>query len=146
MEKSRYKEQGIGASVPRKEDRRHLYGNGQFVSDIVLPGQREVAFLRSPIAHGYLKNVNKPSGFDKQIFTRNDLVEVKDIVAPSTLPTYKISSQPPLAYGKVRFVGEPVVMCVAESRSKAEDLTELVTLDIEEIPLAVGQQEEIMTN
>ena len=137
MKESRHKEQGIGAPVPRKEDRRHLYGNGQFVSDIVLPGQREVAFLRSPVAHGYLRNINKPGGFDNQIFTRNELVEVKDIVAPSTLPTYKLSSQPPLAYGKVRFVGEPVAMCVADSRAQAEDLTELVTLDIEELPALV---------
>ena len=50
-------EQGIGASVRRKEDNRHLYGKGQFVSDIILPGQREVAFLRSPVAHGYLKEI-----------------------------------------------------------------------------------------
>ena len=43
---------GIGARVPRKEDARHLAGRGSFVADMVLPRQREVAFLRSPIAHG----------------------------------------------------------------------------------------------
>ena len=137
MKSNNNEEQGIGASVRRKEDNRHLYGKGQFVSDIILPGQREVAFLRSPVAHGYLKEIEKPVGFEDQVFTRNDLDEVKDIVAPSSLPTYKLSSQPPLAHGKVRFVGEPVAMCVAKSRAKAEDLSELVNLNIEEIPALV---------
>ena len=44
--------QGIGPRVRRKEDARHLHGRGSFVSDMVLPGQSEVAFLRSPVAHG----------------------------------------------------------------------------------------------
>ena len=44
--------QGIGARVRRKEDARHLHGRGSFVSDMLLPGQSEVAFLRSPVAHG----------------------------------------------------------------------------------------------
>ena len=137
MEDRDFNDQGIGASILRKEDHRHLYGKGQFVSDIILPGQMEVAFLRSPVAHGYLNGFEKPTGFEDQIFTRRDLIEVRDIVSPSTLPTYKLSSQPPLAEGKVRFVGEPVVMCVAESRAKAEDLTELVDLDIKELPAIV---------
>src|SRR5205085_821679 len=42
--------QGIGARVRRKEDARHLHGRGSFVSDMMLPGQSEVAFLRSPVA------------------------------------------------------------------------------------------------
>ena len=52
--------EGIGARVPRKEDSRHMHGRGNFVSDMVFPGQMEVAFLRSPIAHGRLRGVTKP--------------------------------------------------------------------------------------
>jgi aerobic carbon-monoxide dehydrogenase large subunit len=129
--------QGIGARVPRKEDSRHLHGRGQYVSDTVLPGQREVAFLRSPVAHGRIRGIKKPAGYEGRVFTREDLVEAKDIVAASTLPSYKLSGQPPLAHGKVRFVGEPVVMCVAKTRAEAEDLCELVELDIEELPVLV---------
>ncbi len=129
--------QGIGARVPRKEDSRHLHGKGQYVSDMVLPGQREVAFLRSPVAHGRIRGITKPAGSEGRVFTREDLSEAKDIVASSTLPSYKLSAQPPLAHGKVRFVGEPVVMCVAKTRAEAEDLTELVQLDIEELPALV---------
>jgi len=129
--------QGIGARVPRKEDSRHLHGKGQYVSDMMLPGQREVAFLRSPVAHGRIRGIKKPAGSEGRVFVREDLAEAKDIVAPSTLPTYKISGQPPLAHGKVRFVGEPVVMCVAKTRAEAEDLCEQVQLDIEELPALV---------
>ena len=129
--------QGIGARVPRKEDSRHLHGKGQYVSDMVLPGQREVAFLRSPVAHGRIRGIRKPAGSEGRVFVRADLAEAKDIVAPSTLPTYKLSGQPPLASGKVRFVGEPVVMCVAKTRAEAEDLCEQVELDIEELPALV---------
>ena len=129
--------QGIGARVPRKEDSRHLHGRGQYVSDTVIPGQREVAFLRSPVAHGIIRAIRKPPNSEGRVFVREDLAEAKDIVAPSTLPTYKISGQPPLAHGKVRFVGEPVVMCVAKTRAEAEDLCEQVELDIEELPALV---------
>ena len=129
--------QGIGARVPRKEDSRHLHGRGQYVSDVVLPGQREVAFLRSPIAHGRIRGIRKPAGSEGSVFTRADLVEAKDIVAESTLPSYRASGQPPLAHGKVRFVGEPVVMCVARTRAEAEDLCEKVELDLEELPALV---------
>lgn len=132
--------QGIGARVPRKEDSRHLHGKGQYVSDMMLPGQREVAFLRSPVAHGRIRGIKKPAGSEGRVFVREDLAEAKDIVAPSTLPTYKVSGQPPLAHGKVRFVGEPVVMCVAKTRAEAEDLCEQVQLDIEELPVLVDSE------
>ena len=79
--------QGIGARVLRKEDSRHLHGRGQYVSDMMLPGQREVAFLRSPVAHGRIRGITKPSGPEGRVFVREDLVEAKDIIAPSTLPT-----------------------------------------------------------
>ena len=132
--------QGIGARVPRKEDSRHLHGKGQYVSDMMLPGQREVAFLRSPVAHGRIRGIQKPAGSEGRVFVREDLAEAKDIVAPSTLPSYKVSGQPPLAHGKVRFVGEPVVMCVAKTRAEAEDLCEQVQLDIEELPVLVDSE------
>ncbi|MFM9886022.1 MAG: xanthine dehydrogenase family protein molybdopterin-binding subunit, partial [Burkholderiales bacterium] len=129
--------QGIGARVPRKEDFRHLHGRGNFVSDIVLPGQREVAFLRSPIAHGILRRVTKPAGFESSVYTRTDIEAIADIVAPSTLPTYKLSAQSPLASGKVRFVGEPIAMVVAKTRADAEDIAEKIELEIDELPALV---------
>jgi carbon-monoxide dehydrogenase large subunit len=129
--------QGIGASVLRKEDARHLRGRGTFVADMMLPGQREVAFLRSPVAHARILRITKPAEHGGAVLVREDLAEVPDIVAPNTVPGYRISKCPPLAFGKVRFVGEPVAMCVARTRALAEDLCAQVKLEIEELPVLV---------
>ena len=128
---------GIGARVPRKEDARHLAGRGSFVPDMVLPRQREVAFLRSPIAHGRIVQVGKPAGYEGSVFVRDDVADMADVVACNTVPGYRISKCPPLAQGKVRFVGEPVAMCVAPTRALAEDLCARVELELEELPVLV---------
>jgi carbon-monoxide dehydrogenase large subunit len=129
--------QGIGARVRRKEDARHLHGRGSFVSDMLLPGQSEVAFLRSPVAHGRIARIVKPERSDTSVFVREDLANAADIVAGNTVPGYRISRCPPLADGKVRFVGEAVAMCVAATRAEAEDLCEQIELQIEELPVLV---------
>jgi aerobic carbon-monoxide dehydrogenase large subunit len=126
--------QGIGARVRRKEDARHLHGRGSFVSDMMLPGQSEVAFLRSPVAHGRVLRIAKPPGSEGSVFVRTDLEDLPDIVAPNTMPAYRISACPPLAHGKVCFVGEAVAMCVASTRAEAEDFCEQVELEFEELP------------
>lgn len=125
--------QGIGARVARKEDARFLHGRGTYVSDIMLPGQSEVAFLRSPVAHGRILAVRKPPIDAASVFVRADLADVSPIAPASTLPSYRISAQHPLAHEKVRFVGEAVAMCVAPTRAAAEDVAEEVELDIEEL-------------
>lgn len=123
----------IGERAPRKEDGRHLLGNGQFVSDMRMPGTTEVAFLRSPLAHARIRSVRKPPQDGRTVFVREDLPDVRPIVSRSSLPTYKESGWPPLAEGKVRFAGEAVAMCLAPSRALAEDLAEEVEVDYEEL-------------
>jgi carbon-monoxide dehydrogenase large subunit len=132
---------GVGARVRRKEDGRHLRGKGSFVSDMILPGQSEVAFLRSPIAHGRIRQIVKPSGSEDRAFVRSDLVGAKAIQSPTTIPSYRNSDIHPLAQGKVRFVGEAVAMCVAPTRAEAEDLAERIELEIEELPALVDALE-----
>jgi carbon-monoxide dehydrogenase large subunit len=129
--------QGVGVRLQRKEDARHLNGRGNFVSDMILPGQSEVAFLRSPIAHGRIRRIVKASGSEAQIFTRADLDGAADLVAPTTVPGYKLSGWPPLAHEKVRYVGEAVAMCIAPTRAEAEDLTEQIEVEFEELPVLV---------
>ena len=129
--------EGIGARVLRKEDARHLHGRGSFVSDLKLPGQMEVAFLRSPVAHGRIRGIRKPAEHAGRVFVSEDLTGLRPIVATSALPTYKVSSQHALARGKLRFVGELVAMCFAPTRAEAEDIAELVDLDVEELPALV---------
>src|SRR5262252_1847931 len=77
---------GVGQSVPRKEDDRHLRGMGEFVGDIRLAGMRDLAFVRSPIAHGRIVSIAKPAGRERQVFTAADFTGVKPILAASRLP------------------------------------------------------------
>src|ERR1700747_945554 len=129
--------QGIGARITRKEDGRYLEGRGSFVSDMLLPGQSEVAFLRSPIAHGRILRIVKPRGLESSVFISDDLVGVKPVAASSTLPGYKVSKHYPLAHGKVRFVGELVAAVVAPSRAQAEDIAERIDIEIDELPAII---------
>ncbi|MDO9217160.1 MAG: xanthine dehydrogenase family protein, partial [Lacisediminimonas sp.] len=131
-------EGGIGERVARKEDARHLHGQGRFVADYSMPGLQEVAFLRSPVAHARITAIIKPAGCDQQVKIRADMPGAKDIVAESTLPGYKRSAHPPLASGKIRFAGEPVAMAFAPTRAQAEDIAEQIGLDLEELPALVS--------
>src|SRR5262245_46049349 len=113
-------QEGIGARLLRKEDDRYLRGRGQYVGDIRLPGMLEVAFLRSPLAHARICGIRIPSAIRERVVIAEDLAGVAAIRADTTLPGFKSSLQPILATGKVRYVGEPVAMCVAPTRAEAE--------------------------
>src|SRR5712691_12495701 len=126
--------QGVGARLNRKEDDRLMRGRGQFVGDIRLPGMKDVAFVRSPVAHARIRGISVPADQRGATFTAAELVGVKPIRAVSGLRGFKVSEQPALATGKVRHVGELVAMCIAATRADAEDLAASVTLELEELP------------
>jgi carbon-monoxide dehydrogenase large subunit len=130
-------DKGVGARLPRKEDHRFLRGRGEYVANIRLPGMLDVAFVRSPMAHARILGIRKPSGHEAMVFTAADLAGVKPIRAVCGLKGFKASEQPVLATGKVRHVGELVAMCVAATRAEAEDIADLVELDLEELPAVV---------
>jgi carbon-monoxide dehydrogenase large subunit len=126
--------QGVGASIRRKEDDRFLRGKGQFVADLRLAGMKDVAFVRSPVAHARILRVAIPDEHRGAVFTAADLEGVKPIRAVSGLPGFKVSEQPVLAQEKIRHVGELVAMCLAPTRAEAEDLAGTVYLELEELP------------
>ena len=128
---------GVGAAVQRKEDDRYLRGRGEYIADIRLAGMRELAFLRSPLAHARIRSIRKPAGMEGQVFTAADLIGVQPILAVSALPGFKPSAQPVLATDKVRYVGEPIAVCVAANRSAAEDLAAAIEVDYDELPANV---------
>lgn len=130
--------QGVGARVQRKEDHRHLHGKGSFVADMSMPGLSEVAFLRSPLAHATIASIRVPQAHAGSVVLRDDMTDASDIVADSTLPSFQTSAQPPLASGKVRFVGEPIAMAFAPTRAQAEDFAEQVEVEFEELPVYVN--------
>lgn len=131
---------GVGARLRRKEDWRHLRGRGRFVGDIRMPGMLEVAFVRSPCAHGKLREIVVPDEYRDQVFTARDFPSVKPIVAVPKIDGFKYSEHPPLATDRVRFAGEPVAMVVAPTRAMAEDIADSVMLDIEELPAVVDAE------
>jgi aerobic carbon-monoxide dehydrogenase large subunit len=128
---------GIGASLLRREDERHLYGRGQFVADIRLPGTMEVAFLRSPHAHARIRSISVPPEIRGRVFTAADLPRLKPIRVVSHSAGAKSPPWPTLATDKVRYVGEAVAACLAPSRAEAEDLAQQVAIDWEVLSAVV---------
>ncbi|RAI42539.1 xanthine dehydrogenase family protein molybdopterin-binding subunit [Rhodoplanes roseus] len=127
----------IGASLLRKEDARHLLGAGAFVADLKLRGLRDVAFVRSDVAHGVLTAVHKPDDAATRVFTAEDLAWVNVLEAGPELAAFRSGPYPPFASGKVRYVGQPVAACVAQNRAHAEDLAERVSVEIDALPAVI---------
>lgn len=126
--------QGIGRPVPRREDSRHLEGRGRFVADLALPGLQEVAFVRSQVAHGRVREVVAPDGSAGRVWTGADLAPfAAPLTATSTLPGFRAKAVPNLAGEKVRYVGEPVALAIGPTRALAEDLASAVTVEIDEL-------------
>jgi aerobic carbon-monoxide dehydrogenase large subunit len=128
---------GVGASLLRKEDERHLHGRGQFVSDIKLPGTMDVAFVRSPHAHARIRSISVPPEARGRVFTAADLPRVKPIRIVSHATGAKSPAWPPLATDKVRYVGEAIAACIAPSRGEAEDLANAVSVEFDVLDAVV---------
>lgn len=125
---------GVGARVPRREDDRYMRGRGQYIGDIKLAGMKDVAFLRSPVAHGRIRAINVPDEYRSRVTIAADMEGVKAIRAVTALPGFKVSEQPALASGKVRYVGELIAMCLAADRAEAEDIAQCLSVDFDELP------------
>src|SRR5215471_18595598 len=113
---------GVGASLLRKEDARHLRGRGQFVSDVQLPRMQDVAFVRSPHAHARIKAIAVAPNASGRIFTARDLPRLAEMRAVPQVPGFKVSGYPPLATQKVRYVGEAIAACIAAALTEAPSL------------------------
>ncbi len=109
---------GVGASLLRKEDARHLHGRGQFVSDVKLAGTQEVAFVRSPHAHARIRGITIPPEAVGRVFTARELPRLSEMRAVPQVSGFKVSGYPPLATQKAprqsmprtSSGGEPVVI------------------------------------
>ena len=122
---------GVGASLLRKEDDRHLHGRGQFVADIKLPGTMEVAFVRSPHAHARIRSISVPPEVRGRVFTAADLPRIRPIRITVQAAGAKAPAWPPLATEKARYVGEAIAACLAPTRGEAEDLAQRLVVDYE---------------
>jgi carbon-monoxide dehydrogenase large subunit len=139
---------GIGAPVRRKEDRRFLTGRGMYVHDIVRPRQLHAVFLRSPHAHAEIQAIDKKAALASPgvvaVFTAADIADkVKGVpcawgISGKDGKPMKEPPHPPLAAGKVRHVGDPVAMIVAETLAAARNGAELVQVAYKVLPAVTG--------
>ena len=126
----------IGQSVRRLEDGPLLRGRARFVADISFPNEAHLRVVRSEVASGSIVDIDVSEALRADgvvgVWTGEDLVAVppidfRQIGYDELLP----HRQPVLARGSVRYVGEPVAIVVAEDAYLAEDIAELVIVDIE---------------
>ena len=136
----------VGESVKRSEDKRILTGTGNYVDDIQLPGMLHAAFLRSPIAHGNITNIDISAAKDVPgVVAVYDGPGMQSLLAEGAKGQGFFGPAPVnftlLATDKVRLVGDPVAVVVAESRYIAEDALELIEVDYDDLdPVATAAQ------
>jgi carbon-monoxide dehydrogenase large subunit len=145
----------VGRSIKRREDRRLLMGQGQFVADLVLPRMLHAVLVRSPRAHARIRSVDlsraRAAPGVVEALNGGDLLQLLPPVPEGqiSLPAKWASviqhkflnpQEPLLAHDKARHVGEALAIIVAETRNQAEDAAELVSLDFEELPPVVDAE------
>jgi carbon-monoxide dehydrogenase large subunit len=137
----------FGAPITRNEDARLLSGQALFVDDVELPGMLYAAFLRSNVAHARINSIDVSAARARAgvvaVYTAADLGDywapgpllvppppVKDVV-------FNQRTQVPLAKDKVRHVGEPLAVVLAQSRYLAEDALADIAVDLDPLPAVV---------
>ena len=139
---------GIGQPVTRKEDARFLTGQGRYVADIDLVRQSHAVFLFSPHAHAQIRSVDKSAAeqvpgvyavLTGEDWAADGLGSLDPEAMPEDMggPKGFRTKRPPLAQGRVRYVGERVAVVIAATEAIARDAAELVAVDYEILPAAV---------
>jgi carbon-monoxide dehydrogenase large subunit len=137
----------VGMSVKRVEDPRILSGQGRYVDDVVLPGMLHAAFLRSQVPHGRLLSLDASEARELPgvvaVYTGEDLQRLAEPVVGGALsgfnllPGMALPTFHALATDKVRHVGDPMALVVADNRRIAEDALELIVEDIDMLDAVV---------
>jgi len=136
----------FGSSVKRKEDPRLITGQGTYVEDVKLTGILHMVLVRSPYAHAEIKSINSEESFKipgvVAVFTGEDLKEeLGSLPCGWVVPDTKEVPHPPLAVGRVRYVGDAVVAVIAEDLQSASDGAAKVVVEYEEIEHAIGMDD-----
>jgi carbon-monoxide dehydrogenase large subunit len=135
----------IGAPVERVEDLRFLRGCGEYVADLVREGMLHAAILRSPVAHGRIQTLDtKPALAIRGIHA---VITAADIgggvpripLRLQTSPATEPFRQPVIASDRVRYVGEPIAVVLADNAAVAEDGVGEISLNIEELTVVADR-------
>ena len=130
----------VGARVKRREDPRLIRGLAHYVDDIQLPNVLHAAILRSPYAHARIRAMRTDQARRHPgvvaVITGNEIRDqVGCVPVASQNPTLRVPKRYVLAVDKVCFVGEGVVVVVAEDRYAARDALDLIEVDYEPLPV-----------
>ena len=146
--------EGIGARVARKEDRRFITGAGRYVDDIVVPGMKHAAFVRSPHAHADITTVDVSNARDMPgvigVLTGREIKAdgIGNIICGWMIHSkdgspMKMGAWSPMAVDRVRYVGEAVAVVVADTKAQARDAAEAVEVTYAERPAVIIAAEAI---
>jgi carbon-monoxide dehydrogenase large subunit len=130
----------VGSPVERLEDLRFLRGRGEYVDDLTRDGMLHAAILRSSVAHGRIRAIDAAAALAlpgvHAVITAADMRPAVPIIPMrlQPLPEFRPFEQPVIADKKVRYVGEPIAVVLADSVALAEDALGLIELDIEALP------------
>jgi aerobic carbon-monoxide dehydrogenase large subunit len=125
---------GVGHSVKRHEDARHIEGQGNFLDDITLPGMLHMAILRAPMAHARIVSIDTSAAADVDGVVAVVTGDLMDQHGLAWMPTLSGDTQAVLATDKVRYQGQEVAAVIATDRYIAEDALELIDVDYEILP------------
>ncbi len=143
---------GIGQPVPRQEDPTLLRGHGRYTDDVNVAGQAYAVMVRSQVAHGVINGIDTAEAKAMPgvlgVWTGADLVAAGFGLLKCIIPfpnrdgsPMKKPDRPSLATDKVRFVGDPVAIVVAETAAQARDAAEAVMVDIDSLPAVTDARE-----
>ncbi|MEJ6784598.1 xanthine dehydrogenase family protein molybdopterin-binding subunit [Aminobacter sp. Piv2-1] len=135
--------EGIGARVTRKEDKRFITGGGRYVDDMVVPGMKHAAFVRSPHAHADIKKIDIKAAEGMPgviaVLTGRQLKAdgIGNLICGWMIHSkdgspMKMGAWSPLAVDRVRYVGDAVAIVVAETKGQARDAAEAVEITYKE--------------
>ena len=137
----------VGRALPRAEDARFVTGAAKYAADLKLPDMLHAAFVRSMYAHGRIASVDTDAARATPgvhaVLTAADfdgLVDPFPIVASARAEIVPVM-HPVLAVDRVRYVGQPVALVVAESPEIAADAAEHVLVDVEELGAIVDPRD-----
>lgn len=130
----------VGKPVERIEDRKLLLGRGSFADDIHRDGMLHAAILRSSVGHGLIRHIDVSAARALEgvhaVFSAEEIGRPVPRIPVRLFPNDGMDPfrQPVIADGKVRFVGEPIAIVIADTPAIAEDALELIEVDIEVLP------------
>ncbi len=141
----------FGEPVKRNEDRRLLTGRALFIDDVELPGLLHAALLRSQMAHGRIVRIDVSRALQRPgvvaAYVAGDLGPYWQpgpvLVPPPPIAgiVFHARTQVPLAKDKVRHVGEPLAIVIAESRYIAEDALDDIEVELDQLPAVVDLEQ-----